>query len=525
MSKKLKQFSNQIDGFPPFKTVKYTIKEFIEEAIHTVDLQPEEIQRNFVADRDWINSLMTSVMLGVSMGKFTWYAIEEPYYKTEFGVKKLCIMGNADSYQRSSGVYSFVEDGNYSFLNDLVGVYKLMDRAGNIILNDGTKVNLGGLTSAEIFKQDGLKKKLFDYEIEVDIYGGKDSWFCNKVQITYLFKNALNGGNYLNGQEKRNPNVFENAKLIRNISRLKPHPLFEFQEKKDSYFSFGNLRMDYDENVARFCLLLIYGEEKALSKTELDNFYDDITYMDSLKTPNGNLKKLLESRLDLMYHLLKDKKHKDIMATGVLLCLFIFTDIYIKYGKHPKFNYSNLSSLFFECHIFLTNDFEKNKDTTRSIYTDCYSNKGNSSKVKILYDLIREYLKNNKGFSEKYVKYNNEKRLFTNTQKLEMLINQNYKCACCGDPIDLSTIQGDHSIIPFTEGGKTDVNENGIGLCETCNKMKGRKHPREFIKYVEKSVKNKQIPKTKLLHYEKIIGNKENYLELIQEKQYFNLKK
>ena len=86
------------------------------------------------------------------------------------------------------------------------------------------------------------------------------------------------------------------------------------------------------------------------------------------------------------------------MATGVLLCLFIFTDIYIKYGKHPKFNYSNLSSLFFECHIFLTNDFEKNKDTTRSIYTDCYSNKGNSSKVKILYDLIREYLKNNKGF-------------------------------------------------------------------------------------------------------------------------------
>ena len=106
-----------------------------------------------------------------------------------------------------------------------------------------------------------------------------------------------------------------------------------------------------------------------------------------------------------------------------------------------------------------------------------------------------------------------------------MLLNQKYKCACCGDSIDLSTIQGDHSIIPFTEGGKTDVNENGIGLCETCNKMKGRKHPREFIKYIEKSVKNKQTPKTKLLHYGKIIGNKENYLKLIQEKQYFTFKK
>ena len=69
------------------------------------------------------------------------------------------------------------------------------------------------------------------------------------------------------------------------------------------------------------------------------------------------------------------------------------------------------------------------------------------------------------------------RRAFTQTQKNEILYQQDGKCAKCHAKLDLRVVEFDH-IRAWAAQGRT-VTQNGAGLCPTCHRLK--KH-RERLK-------------------------------------------
>ena len=71
-------------------------------------------------------------------------------------------------------------------------------------------------------------------------------------------------------------------------------------------------------------------------------------------------------------------------------------------------------------------------------------------------------------------KEKDERRAFTQTQKNEILVQQDYKCAECRKKLDLRATEFDHKK-PWATGGRTIV-VNGRALCADCHKIISHKH-------------------------------------------------
>ncbi|MCD1293524.1 hypothetical protein CUJ83_00750 [Methanocella sp. CWC-04] len=81
-----------------------------------------------------------------------------------------------------------------------------------------------------------------------------------------------------------------------------------------------------------------------------------------------------------------------------------------------------------------------------------------------------------------------KRRAFTQSQKKEILHQQNYKCAKCHKQLDLRTVEFDH-IKAWSDNGKTTI-KNGAALCANCHKLKTHKNT---LKKVEsKTTKKKE---------------------------------
>jgi 5-methylcytosine-specific restriction endonuclease McrA len=64
------------------------------------------------------------------------------------------------------------------------------------------------------------------------------------------------------------------------------------------------------------------------------------------------------------------------------------------------------------------------------------------------------------------------KRLFTQKQRLQILVRDNWTCGYCGEKLHPGGfVQIDH-VIPVSKGGLTTVS-NGLTSCRACNAKKG----------------------------------------------------
>ena len=76
-----------------------------------------------------------------------------------------------------------------------------------------------------------------------------------------------------------------------------------------------------------------------------------------------------------------------------------------------------------------------------------------------------------------YILTRNEKylniRAFTPAMRQKVYEKQNGKCFLCGEPFDITAMEGDH-IKPWSKGGKTDE-DNCQMLCRECNRTKSAK--------------------------------------------------
>lgn len=79
-----------------------------------------------------------------------------------------------------------------------------------------------------------------------------------------------------------------------------------------------------------------------------------------------------------------------------------------------------------------------------------------------------------------------KRRAFTQSQKKEILHQQNHKCAKCHKKLDIRTVEYDH-IKAWAENGKTEI-KNGAALCPNCHRLKTHNHT---LTKVEKKPKKK----------------------------------
>lgn len=66
------------------------------------------------------------------------------------------------------------------------------------------------------------------------------------------------------------------------------------------------------------------------------------------------------------------------------------------------------------------------------------------------------------------------KRRFTQTQKKQILFQQNNLCARCHDPLDPRAIEYHHKK-PWAEGGRT-ISTNGMAVCPKCHAIITHEH-------------------------------------------------
>lgn len=78
-------------------------------------------------------------------------------------------------------------------------------------------------------------------------------------------------------------------------------------------------------------------------------------------------------------------------------------------------------------------------------------------------------LRNNPLFDSKDENTRDKRRAFTTTQKKEILVKQDYRCAGCGEKLGVA-VHYDHRK-PWSAGGKTEV-RNGRALCPNCHEKK-----------------------------------------------------
>jgi 5-methylcytosine-specific restriction endonuclease McrA len=88
--------------------------------------------------------------------------------------------------------------------------------------------------------------------------------------------------------------------------------------------------------------------------------------------------------------------------------------------------------------------------------------------------LVRVSEPKKKVIAKEQTKGKDARRAFTQTQKNEILVQQDYKCAECRKKLDLRATEFDHKK-PWASGGRTIV-VNGRALCADCHKIISHKH-------------------------------------------------
>jgi predicted HNH restriction endonuclease len=98
-----------------------------------------------------------------------------------------------------------------------------------------------------------------------------------------------------------------------------------------------------------------------------------------------------------------------------------------------------------------------------------------------------------------------KRRIFTGTQRKEILYQQDNKCARCHKKLDPRTVEFDHKK-PWASGGRTII-VNGRALCPNCHRIVTHN---TRLKKLEKnkSKKNKRKRKEKSLFGEEFFGLK-----------------
>jgi len=289
------------------------------------------------------------------------------------------------------------------------------------------------------------------------------------------------------------------ANLIRNIVRVMdenspPHSLFD-----GTYVNYGNLRLKVEHLVARIAYryyLFITKKDSLFggsSDTDIESMYQDITVNEDLIQ---KLQKCLTRHFTILQNLaILTKKHRKgnkLSAFGFKTLSYILFYIYDTYGYDTKIDKLDK---FFKCyddaHTNLVNTikgsgkyvtkYKVKLDSGRILdvsnissdydipntYKRYIGAPHDTKKVKIATNLLLTEM----GDIEQFLIIKDKKRVFSELEKKQKLIDQNHKCAVDGQHLDYDDAEGGH-IVSHANGGKTTYS-NLVMIRRCYNKEMG----------------------------------------------------
>ena len=381
--------------FPPCENMTTTISDLPRHK-KGLDVEPEEIQRGEVADDEWGSWVIASIIFGVELPPITWSVQKEVYEIVYKGAKYRVRIKNIDGLQRITKIEAFN--------NGLITLPKGLEIEWEY--NEeyyGEKVvKIGGMSSLDLQSKypELYEERYLNYTLRIDKYGGNGN-FLTKQQETYLFKQVLNNGNVMNGQQWRNPTVSEIARVIRKDARPLNGsiPLDIFKEEK--YLGFNNNKMEYDELLAEVYHWILYGTTKNPTKKGLDEMYDEPNFVDDIIGVHSfnhkylkkiNVKAKVDEVLDMMLGVIKDKQYKPAVDKSLFRSLFVFCWLHMtEMGSQTKWKIKELRKVFLKGHTEMIDLSSLPKGTPKTVFGDALVSKSTKYK-KLVASSWREHL-------------------------------------------------------------------------------------------------------------------------------------
>ncbi len=350
--------------------------------LSTVDVAPDEIQRNEVASDYWKSKLITDIYRGRHLGIFT-YTKQKDSYKVEWkGNTKTVDKKNMNSLQRTTGVLEHIE-----------GTVKILSKTHIKCPTTNKSIDIGGMSGPEIKKQypDIYNEKFLKRKVILDKVG-EDNDYCTPKQETEIFRN-LNDNHNTNAQEERNCTVAEIAKDVRNKSRLTPNLLYKL-------LGYKNDRMQYDKNRLHQMHFLQWGLTKAPSRNSLDAMYenekfekkeDELEVWSIAMNKDIKLGKTQDNIEKFMTEFLKDEKYKEGINESWHNSLFFYSFLILDQGKQNKYNYDILKDSFFRTHVKLITPTEETEHED-TVFRRALSEMGQVKSIRIVINSWRKEL-------------------------------------------------------------------------------------------------------------------------------------
>ena len=309
-----------------------------------IDINPKEIQRQFVADKDpnWMPDFIADIFCGEDLGTIV-ISLQDKEYKVDWkGEEKTVGYKLLDAQQRLTMLWLFIND-------------KVKVREAVMMFNKNDRlVEIGGMLWSDIKrKYPEIAERFLSRPVFVKEYGEEDNYLNTQEEST-RFK-LIQAGFSLKPQEVRNCSKAMIAEKTRDDVRLEPIPLYSLLGKTD------NTRMKIEEGRAIHIHYLIH-KYKMINKKTLDDLYEDPRLEDTgdqskvysaLYEKDIQVFKVLKPIEDMMAKILKDKQFYSQITKGYYHSLFFFCEAIIRNGPYAIDDIDELKWLFFQTHAEL----------------------------------------------------------------------------------------------------------------------------------------------------------------------------
>ncbi len=321
----------------------------------------------------------------------------------------------------------------WDFLNDR---FSLDEEESEDIPLDGKLYEIAGKNYSKLdytLKIERIHKYTLDVVIIYD---------ATEDEVANLFF-RLNNGTPLNPAEVRNCMPGKMTEFIRQLAK------YEFFSK----CSFGNIRKAFDQVAAQIVCLEINGgihdtRDKVLSPMYAEHASD---LSESLKTR-------VNANLNILNEVFPEKTRLLNRASVINNYLLIS---YLAKHSRIKEAIPQIREWYMRTEPIRRKMTEYDVAMTRS--ANSWSSIDTRFRI-LLLDLTKEY----QTFGLVQL---DERRIFSEEQKIEIYHRDQGICKACAKPVSEYNWHADH-IIPWVKGGRTDV-ENGQVLCVKCNIKKG----------------------------------------------------
>lgn len=290
---------------------------------------------------------------------------------------------------------------------------------------------------------------------------------CTRDDLTLLFLN-INDGMTLNQQEKRNAILVPFSKWVRETTKLHYGDMLMKVFTSDK----ARARRVVDDYIVSMAIYVAKGADVSIQSNEKNKAYDTKSVFS-----HAVVLKRVDKMISNYAKFIKRNAGNEMKTSSTLFNLFMV------YNHIMDNNYAIRDEKKFYT-WFMSTENGRLADTKPIMKTKggehrTYSSCNNTMSSPELKARLKYLLKDLDDRMDKIIFLKDSQRLFSNTQRYQMWVNQNGFCPETGKEISKSEINDDSKwaadhIIPFSKGGSTTV-ENGQLICKQANLKKSNK--------------------------------------------------